>query len=125
MNELDRAMLSAAMKKMLLIFAVVAITVFGGVAVGIIPGLILVLVGALFSGNDPAVGMMLSIMAIPLFYIGAPIGFVVALKWSWEHLVTESARESRRGFPVYPTLNFEGPMSSQNKPSPRPSPGVP
>src|SRR5215212_7971076 len=105
MNEPDRAILTAAMKKMFSIFAVVVITVIGGIAGGIIPGLILLLVGAVFSGNDPAVGMMLSIVAIPLFYVGAPIGFIIALKWSREDLLTESAIESRRGFAVMQKSN--------------------
>ena len=100
MNELDKETLTAALKKMFLIFAVVVITVLGGIAGGIVPSLILMPIVGLISGNDPAVGMAFSIAAIPLFYIGAPIGFFLGWKWSWEHLVKRSAIQERRGFPV-------------------------
>ena len=95
MNESSREILTAALKKMFSIFAVAVICILGAFAGGVIPFLILLPVVALFFGNDPAVGMMASILAIPLFYIGAPVGFVIALKWSWEHLVTKPTMESR------------------------------
>ena len=123
MNESNRSILAAALKKMLLIFGVAVISLFGGIVGGILPALILLPICALFSHNDPAVGMMVSVIAIPFFYIGAPIGFMLAWKWSWEHQVTKSTMESP---PAFPVIQCEQPPTSNvQRSTPKSRPLVP